>query len=85
MAKLVRDRDGEGHYGCILRAIDPVDGNTTTTNKPIIGKNFYIGTTTASTYSERDWWCTTPVTSITEETEEYIKFKTENSDYTLFK
>lgn len=83
MYTLRRDRDGEGHYGSILRAIDPIDGNTSSTDKPVVGKALYIGTVTAGTYSDRDWWCTTPVIEITEQTDDFIKFKTANSSYTL--
>ena len=90
MARLVRDRDGEGHYGSVLNLIpanlsDSMhswDGNP----ESLLGFGLYIGTVTGGMFSSRDWWCTTEITEIVSEDVEKIRFKTVNgSTYTLFK
>lgn len=86
MARLTRDRDGEGHYGCVLDALD-LDGTTPggkiVGHEPMIGYCFKISTMTAGMFSTRDWWMTTPVTEIISSTEDMVIFKTGNSTYTL--
>jgi hypothetical protein len=52
-------------------------------NKPVVGCSLLVGSVTARSYSSQDYWLTTPVTEIIEETNEYISFKTENSNYKL--
>lgn len=88
MAKLIRDRDGEGYSGSLVLALE-FDGKTPGGKvigyKPMVGYCLKVGTMTAGTYSDRDWWMTTPITEIISETEEEIKFKTANSTYTLKK
>jgi len=89
MARLVRDRDGEGHYGSVLNLIpanlsDSMhswDGNP----ESLLGFGLYIGTVTGGMFSSRDWWCTTVITEILEITNDHIRFKTKNSFYTLYK
>ena len=86
MAKLIRDRDGEGYYGASVQALE-FDGKTpggkVVGHKPIVGCSLKVGTVTAGTYSNRDWWMTTAITEIISETDDEIKFKTANSTYTL--
>lgn len=84
MAILIRDRDGEGHHGSRVEAIDPETGKVVG-HEPMIGKCLLVGTVTAGTFSSRDWWCTSPITEIISETEEEMRFKTRNSTYTLKK
>lgn len=84
MASLIRDRDGEGFSGSRVEAIDPVSQKVVG-NKPMIGKCLLVGTITAGTFSNRDWWMTSPITEITLETDNELKFKTNNSSYTLKK
>ena len=50
-------------------------------HKPIIGCSMMVGTIGTRSYSNQDYWLTTPVTKILEETEEYCIFETENSKY----
>ena len=52
--------------------------------KPTIGCSMLVGSVTARSYSNQDWWMTTPVTKILEETDKYILFETENSTYKLY-
>ena len=84
MARLVRERDGEGYYGSVVEAITPQTGERELVSEPVIGKSLLVGTMTAGTYSKRDWWCTTPVTEIIKKTDKYIRFRTKNSIYKLY-
>ncbi len=54
-------------------------------NKPIVGCSLLVGSVTARSYSNQDYWLTTAVTEIVEETNEYILFKTGNSTYKLIR
>ncbi|GJQ43977.1 MAG: hypothetical protein JETCAE03_34750 [Ignavibacteriaceae bacterium] len=101
MAKLRRVSDGAGDVGSsveILRSvIDEETGKATLeikmAKKPEIGWAIKVGSLSGRTYSDQDWWMTTPVTEILEEKEEirkrikdsiieyYCKFKTKNSIY----
>jgi hypothetical protein len=87
MARLVRDRDGEGHYGCCVDAYEVVDGKlgNIVGHEPIVGCCLKVGTITAGMFSARDWWMTTQITEIISEDDEKVIFKTANSTYTLFK
>jgi hypothetical protein len=84
MATLYRDRDGEGHYGCVLDSINPETKEVKPTRGPVVGEMLFIGTMTAGMFSKRDWWRTNVVTEIIEETEHKVRFKTASgSIYTL--
>jgi hypothetical protein len=50
-------------------------------HKPVIGCHMLVGSVTARSYSNQDYWLTTPVLEILEETEDIVKFKTKNSIY----
>jgi hypothetical protein len=52
-------------------------------NVPTVGCSLLVGSVTARTYSDQDYWLTTVVTEILEESAVGIKFKTENSIYEL--
>lgn len=54
-------------------------------HEPIVGCALLVGSVTARSYSDRDYWLTTPITEIIEETNEHILFKTENSTYKLLR
>lgn len=85
---LRRTRDGEGDSGARSQAIkfdkygnfEEVAGY-----KPTIGCSILVGSLSARSYSNQDWWMTTAVTEIIEEIENddvhYIRFKTGNSEY----
>ena len=49
--------------------------------KPEIGWGVQVGSIYARSFSSQDWWATTPVTEILEERENYMRFKTQNSEY----
>ena len=50
-------------------------------HRPTIGCSLMVGSVTARSYSNQDYWLTTPVTKILEETEDYVLFETKNSTY----
>ena len=84
MAKLRRTYDGAGDEGARSEAIAWNEDGTfkeVASNKPIVGCSMLVGSVTARTYFEQDFWLTTPVTEILEEREDYVKFRTENSEY----
>ena len=89
MARLIRMSDGKGDSGSNVEAIrlNPETDNPEYkhTREPIVGWALRVGSVTARTYSNQDWWMTTPVTEIMERTEKdnelYVKFKTGNSIY----
>jgi len=85
MAILRRVSDNEGHYGCSVQALDPKDLSNCVGHKPMVGYCLKVGTLTAGTFSNRDWWMTTPITEIISETEDEVKFKTQNSEYVFTK
>jgi hypothetical protein len=52
-------------------------------HEPIVGCSLLVGSVTARTYGNQDYWLTTTITEILEKTEEYWLFKTQNSTYKL--
>ena len=52
-------------------------------HEPIIGCSLLVGSVTARSYSNQDYWLTTTVTEIIEQTNKHIMFKTLNSTYKL--
>jgi hypothetical protein len=88
MAILRRVSDGKGDQGSNVEAIrfnEEGKVEHKQTNKPLVGWALRVGSVTARSYSNQDWWMTTVVTEILEEKESeeglYIKFKTGNSLY----
>lgn len=87
MANLKRLSDGAGDSGSMVEAIRwNEDGSfkEVAGNRPIVGCSLRVGSATARSYSSQDYWLTTKVTEIIEEREDYIRFKTGNSEYELF-
>ena len=84
MSRLVRDRDGEGHYGSMVESICLETGKHTQVRCPVVGECFRVGTVTGGMFSDRDWWLTTPVTEILAQDDTKIQFKTKNSTYTYY-
>lgn len=54
-------------------------------HEPIVGCSLLVGSVTARSFSSQDYWLTTLVTEIVEETDEHIIFNTENSKYKLLR
>jgi hypothetical protein len=81
--RLTRLRDGAGDSGPMSQTIEWDDDEKATiceNARPKIGASMIVGSYMAS-YLWQDWWMTTPVTEIIEETENYCRFKTQNSEY----
>ena len=91
MAILKRISDGKGDQGSRVQAIkwNP-DGSfgAVVGDKPMIGYSLLVGSLTARSYSDKDYWLTTEVTEIIEEKEDegrwYVRFKTGNSEYEIW-
>lgn len=50
--------------------------------RPRVGVQMRVGSITARSYQDQDWWQTTDVLEILEESEHMVKFRTKNSVYT---
>lgn len=84
---LVREDGSAGDAGPMCEILDeenyrPIPGE----RYPRVGCGVRVGSMFARTYSMQDWWQTSPVTEILEESvddEGYrcVKFKTKNSTY----
>lgn len=86
MAILRRISDGEGEQGARCDAYTEEKGKLVLKgHRPIVGCILVVGSVTARSYSNRDWWATTPVTEILEDTDGYVMFKTKNSTYEWWK
>lgn len=84
MARLRRISDGKGDAGAVSNALRWNEDGTLKEiagHRPIIGCSMYVGSVTARSYSDQDYWLTTEVTEIIEDTDDYVKFKTGNSTY----
>jgi hypothetical protein len=89
MAILRRISDGKGDQGSRIEAIKwHKDGTLEHIGtKPMIGYSLLVGSVTARSYSDKDYWLTTPITEILEEKQHgglYMKFKTGNSIYEVW-
>ncbi len=84
MARLKRISDGAGDEGSRSEAIAWNEDGTfkeVVGRKPVVGCSMLVGSVTARSYSRKDYWLTTPVTEILEERQDYVRFRTENSEY----
>ena len=80
--KLVRERDGLTKQS---RAVTWVEWNDNRTFKEQFKEIAIDRSLIMSPFNQFFTWQTTKVTEIIEEREDYIKFKTQNSNYELFK
>jgi hypothetical protein len=80
--KLVRERDGLTKQSVDVMWIEFNDEGRFKSkhDEPAIGRSLLM-----SPFSQFFTWQTTTITEIVEEREDYIKFKTQNSNYELFK
>jgi hypothetical protein len=80
--KLVRERDGLTNQSKDIKWLEwNEEGKVREDhNKPAIGRSLLM-----SPFNDFFTWMTTDVTEIVEEREDYIKFKTRNSNYELWK
>ena len=80
--KLVRARDGLVNQSKEIKWLEWNDEGRFKAehNKPDVGYSLIM-----SPFNQFFTWQTTPVTEIIEQREDYVKFKTQNSNYELFK
>ena len=80
--KLVRERDGLTNQSKDIKWLEwNEEGRVREDhNEPAIGRSLLM-----SPFNDFFTWMTTDVTEIVEEREDYIKFKTRNSNYELWK
>jgi len=50
-------------------------------SRPVVGRVIRVGSYAARSYDEQDWWQTSLITEIVEDTDSYVKFNTLNSVY----
>jgi hypothetical protein len=91
MPQLIRVSDGAGDAGSRVEAIKWNDDGTFKEiigRRPMVGCSLLVGSVTARSFSDKDYWLTSPITEILEEDERddgyYCKFKTLNSIYEFF-
>ena len=86
MYSLKRVRDGAGDSGTMCKIIE-WDKETeraveiTENARPKVGVSIMVGSHSARSYSNQDWWMTTVITEIIEDTGDYVRFRTGNSEY----
>ena len=86
---LRRTRDGAGDSGLMSDALVPVyddhnnivDVTVEHNARPRVGVAMKVGSHYARTYSRQDYWRTTIITDILEDTGDVVNFKTGNSEY----
>ena len=83
---LVREKDGAGDSGPMCQILDPWSYSPIPGDYPLIGHGIRVGSPYGRTYAAQDYWQTTPITEIIEESindEGYwtVRFKTNNSTY----
>lgn len=83
MPRMFRESDGQGDSGAMSQAIwvEGEDIKIEESARPRVGVRMRVGSVTARSYSSQDWWMTTEITEILEETETKVRFKTGNSIY----
>lgn len=85
---LLRLKDKQQEHGAASEAIQWKEDGTfdkVVAHIPTVGCSMLVGSVTARTYSDQDYWLTTPVVEILEEINNdavhYVRFRTENSEY----
>lgn len=84
MARLRRVSDGAGDSGSSSLALmydEKQKKYIVKSHRPTIGCMMQVGSLIARSYSDQDYWTTTLITEILEEREDYVRFKTKNSEY----
>ena len=80
---LRRISDGAGDCGLMSINIWEENGEIKFEHgeKPKLGAAVRVGSINGRSYSSQDYWTTTLVTEIIEDTNEFVRFKTKNSEY----
>jgi hypothetical protein len=76
---LHRESDGAGDTGPMSLALK--DTEIIYDARPTVGYHMRVGSSYARTYSSQDYWTTTPVIEIIEDTPNRVYFRTRNSVY----
>jgi len=79
LRRLSDDAGDSGPMSVILdrESYTPIEGEY----RPRVGCGVRVGSIYSRTFANQDWWQTSPVTEILEETEDYVKFRTRSSIY----
>lgn len=81
--RLERERDGAGDSGPMSMALwlerDKVQHENGA--RPRVGVALRVGTFYARSFTQQDWWQTSIITEILEDTPNHVKFRTGNSVY----
>lgn len=82
---LRRERDNAGDSGPMSMALwvelDTGQIMHEHNSRPRVGVAMRVGSHFGRSYTDQDWWQTTPITEILEESENRVRFKTGNSTY----
>jgi hypothetical protein len=83
MYSLRRESDGRGDSGSQSTGlyIENEEIKYEANARPRVGIAMRVGSHFARTYDAQDWWQTTLITEILEESEEVVRFRTGNSVY----
>jgi hypothetical protein len=83
MYKLRRERDGAGDSGEFSTAVWVEENEVKFAHdaRPVVGVVMRVGSLYARSFQYQDWWQTTRVEEILEESENYVRFRTTNSIY----
>jgi len=83
MYNLRRESDGAGDSGGMSLALWLENGQVKLSHgaRPVVGVAMRVGSIGGRTYSYQDWWQTSLITEILEESENYVRFRTSNSIY----
>jgi hypothetical protein len=84
MYSLRRESDGAGDSGPMSLALwldEKGDLRQEYNARPRVGVAIRVGTVFARSYQAQDWWQTSTITEILEESENYVRFRTGNSIY----
>lgn len=81
---LSREKDRAGDAGQMSLGLwrdDKAEFQQEHNCRPRVGIAMRVGSLSARTFSAQDWWQTTVITEILEESENRVRFKTGNSIY----
>lgn len=84
MYSLRRESDGAGDSGGMSLALwlnEKGQVQEEYNARPRIGVVLRVGTVFARSYTAQDWWQTSTITEILQESENYVRFRTRNSVY----
>ena len=83
MYKLRRTRDGAGDTGKLSVSLKYDENKQLVEgpSRPTVGYALRVGAWRATTFGNDTYWTTTYVTEILEDTPDYVRFKTGNSEY----